>query len=205
MPLGAALVLGGIGAAVDIYGQNKAASAAEAGQAQAAQLTREQLAQQQKQYEQLLALSQPYREAGTSALQQYQGLLSNPSAIYSDPTYQAMLAQGTKALEGSAAARGTQLSGRTLAGLQDLGMSTASQYRAQIMNELGNLINTGSTSIGQAYGVGGQQMSQIGGAYGNLANLAQQTGQLEAAGALGQSQGITGLLGTLGSAYIKKA
>ena len=105
--------------------------------------------------------------------------------------------------DGSAAARGTQLSGKTLAGLQELGQTTASQYRSQIMGELANLANLGSTSIGQAYGVGGQQMTNTGAAYGNLANLAQQTGQIGAAAAMGQGSSLSNLAGTLGSAYIK--
>lgn len=202
MPLGAALVLGGLGLAGSIYGSQQAAGAAEAGQAQATQLTREQLAQQQRQYEELLALGQPYREAGAQGLAQYQAYTQEPGAIYEDPTYQAMLAQGTRAVEGSAAARGTQLSGRTMAGLQDLAMSTASQYRSQIMGELANLANIGSTAVGQAYGVGGQQMAQTAGAYGNLANLAQQTGQIQAGSAMGQGTAFSNLMGTLGAAYI---
>jgi len=168
----------------DITGANAAADAAAAGQAQATALTREQLAQQQAQFEQLLALGQPYRQAGQQGLEQYLAYTQDPTAMFEDPTYQAMLQQGTKAYEGSAAARGMQLSGRTLAGLQELGQTTASQYRSQIMGELYNLANIGSTSVGQAYGVGGQQMSQTGSAYGNLANLAQQTGQIQAGAAM---------------------
>jgi len=202
MPWGAAA------AAVVSYAASESASssaqsAAESGQRRAEQLTLAQLEQQQKQYEELLALGQPYREAGGRGLARYEALTQDPSSIYEDPVYQSLLEQGTKAYEGSAAARGMQLSGRTLAGLQELGQTTASQYRSQIMGELANLANLGSTNIGQAYGVGGQAMQQTGQAYGNLANLAQQTGQIGAATALGQSSAITNLAGQLGSAYIK--
>lgn len=203
MPLGSALAISaGLGLAGSIYGSQQASESAEAGQRQAAALTQQQLAQQQRQYEELLALGQPYRAAGEEGLAQYQAYTKDPSAIYADPAYQAMLSQGTKAVEGSAAARGTQLSGRTLGALQELGMSTASQYRSQIMGELANLANIGSASIGQAYGVGGQQMAQTAGAYGNLATLAQQTGQIQAGAQMGQYGALTNLAGTLGAAYI---
>lgn len=197
-------VIAGVGYLASTQASDKAADSAAAGQAQASQLTREQMAQQQKQYEELLALGQPYRAAGEQGLAQYQAYTQDPTAMYQDPTYQAMLEQGTKAVEGSAAARGTQLSGGTFAGLQDMAMSTASQYRSQIMGELANLANIGSTSIGQAYGIGGQQMSQTAGAYGNLANLAQQTGQIQAGAAMGQGTALTNLAGTLGAAYITR-
>lgn len=195
-------ILGGIGAVGSILGGKEAASAAEAGQAQAAALTREQMEQQQKQFEELLALGQPYRAAGERGLAQYEAYTQDPGAMYQDPAYQALLAQGMQTIEGSAAARGTQLSGRTLAGLQEMGQATASQYRSQIMGELANLANIGSTAVGQAYGVGGQQMSQTAGAYGNLANLAQQTGQIQAGAQMGQAGALANLAGTLGAAYI---
>lgn len=201
--MGATAAIAGVGLVTGYLETQAAQDAAEAGQAQAAQLTREQLAQQQRQYEELLALGTPYRAAGERGLAQYEAYTKEPGAIYEDPAYQAMLTQGTRAVEGSAAAKGTQLSGKTLAGLQELGMSTASQYRSQIMGELANLANIGSTAVGQAYGVGGQQMAQTAGAYGNLANLAQQTGQIQAAAQMGQAGALTNLAGTLGAAYIK--
>ena len=46
-------------------------------------------------------------------------------------------------------------------------------------------------------------MQQTGGAYGNLATLAQQTGQIGAAARMGQGVAMSNLAGTLGSAYIK--
>lgn len=192
-----------VGAGVSYASSQEAQSAAEKGQAQAAALTQEQMAQQEAQYKNLLGLSAPYRAAGEQALSQYQNLLQNPNAIYNDPTYQAMLNQGVQAAQFNTAAQGTQLSGRTLAGLQQLGMSTASQYRNQIMGELANLIQGGQSGTGQAANLGGQNISNIGATYGNLANLAQQTGQLQAGAALGQGTALTNLIGGLGSAYMK--
>lgn len=197
-------VLGGIGAAGSILGGREAAKAAEAGQEQAGRLALAQLAEQQRQFGVLAKAGAPYREAGERGLAQYEAYTQDPGAMYEDPAYQALLAQGTQAIEGSAAARGTQLSGRTLAGLQEMGQATASQYRSQIMGELANLANIGSTAIGQAYGIGGQQMAQTGQVYGNLANLAQQTGQIQAGAHIGQAGALANLAGTLGSAYISQ-
>lgn len=201
MPLAIGLAVGAL--AGSVYSSNQAAKAAKAGQESAEELFYAQMGQQQKQYEELLALGEPYRAAGERGLTQYERYTRDPSAIYGDPVYQAMLAQGTKAVEGSAAARGSQISGRTLADLQEIGKSTASQYRSQIMGELANLANIGSTSVGQVYGVGGQAMQAMGSSYGNLATLAQQTGQIQAASQMGQYGALTNLAGTLGSAYIK--
>lgn len=200
--MGATAAAVGIGAATGYFQSEAAKESAEKGQKRAAQLTQAQLRQQQRQYEELLALGEPYRAAGGRGLAQYEAYTQDPSAMYEDPTYQALLAQGTQAIEGSAAAKGTQLSGRTLAGLQEMGQATASQYRSQIMGELANLANIGSTAVGQAYGVGGQQMAQTAGAYGNLATLAQQTGQIQAASQMGQAGATSQMLGTLGAAYI---
>jgi len=202
MPWGAA-VAAVVGYAASSDAASSAASSAQASQAQATQLTLMGMAEQQRQFEKLYKLGEPYRAAGKTGLEQYAQYTAQPEKMYESPTFQAMLQQGTKAVEGSAAARGTQLSGRTLADLQNLGMSTASQYRSQIMGELANLANIGSTSVGQAYGVGGQAMQQTQGAYGNLATLAQQTGQIQAGAALGQGQALTNLAGTLGAQYIK--
>ena len=192
-----------VGALVSTTASKRAVSAAEAGQTEAAGLTREQMAQQETQYRELLALGEPYRAAGERGLVEYERLAADPSAIYEDPTYQALVAEGGRAIESSAAARGTQLSGRTLAGLQEMGQTTAAQYRGQIMGELANLANIGSTAVGQAYGVGGAQMAQTGQAYGGLSTLAQQTGQIQAGAEMGAGGALTQLAGTLGSAYIR--
>lgn len=192
-----------VGTVASASAAGKAEKAGESAQARAEQLTWAQLGQQEAQFRDLLKLGEPYRAAGQQGLEKYIRYTQEPGTMYEDPAYQAMLAQGTKAVEGSAAAKGTQLSGKTLAGLQELGQSTASQYRSQIMGELANLANIGSTAVGQAYGVGGQAMSQTAGAYGNLATLAQQTGQIQAGAAMGQGTALANLAGTLGAAYIK--
>jgi len=202
MPWGAAIAAI-VGYAASSDAASSAASSAQAGQTIATQTQLLGLAQQQKQFSDLMKMAKPYRQAGKVGLEQYAQYAANPEAMYQSPTFQAMLEQGTKAVEGSAAARGTQLSGRTLADLQQMGMATASQYRSQIMGELANLANIGQSSINAGFGIGGQMMQQTGAAYGNLANLAQQTGQIQAGAAMGQGSAATQLAGTLGSAYIK--
>lgn len=192
-----------VGAVASSQASKGAADAAMEGQQMSNYMTMRGLALQQEEAYNLRKLAEPFRMAGQRGLAQYEAYTQDPSAMYQDPTYQAMLEQGTRAVEGSAAAKGTQLSGRTLASLQDLGMSTASQYRSQIMGELANLANIGSTAVGQAAGIGGQQMQQTGAAYQNLANLAQQTGQIQAGAIMGQGTALANLAGTLGSAYMK--
>lgn len=61
---------------------------------------------------------QPFREAGVSALGQFQEILRDPSALAEDPGLQFLQQQGQRQVESSGAARGMQLSGRTLGNLR---------------------------------------------------------------------------------------
>lgn len=149
---------------------------------------------------------EPFREAGVGALQQYRNLLEDPTALAEDPGLQFLQQQGQRQVESSGAARGMQLSGRQLGNLQERGQGIASQFRGQILGEIGQLINVGqSAAAGQAssaFGTGQAASGAAGQAGTNLANLASQRGMIGAAGALGQGQalatGVTGVADALG-------
>lgn len=103
----------------------------------------------------LLTTSRPARDALQTQgadfsgwQKQLQDLLSNPSSIQNDPSYQFRLGQGQQAIERSNAAKGMLGSGNVLAELAKYGQGMASE-------ELGNKTNTLAALMGgaQKFGV----------------------------------------------------
>jgi len=128
---------------------------------------------------------QPYTDAGGRALGAYEEQIGQPFTAESmqlDPGYQFRLAEGQKAIERSAAARGMQLSGATLKGLgryaQDYASGEFQNAYARRQQGLANLYNL--ASMGQASAAG---QAQAGGIMGS--NILQAGSQM--GGAVGQS------------------
>jgi hypothetical protein len=160
-------ILGGIGS-------SKAAKAQERGaklSAQSEALSTERNIQFQKWlWGEQKELSEPYREAGTKALAGYEEAIAEPFDYKEDPGYQFRLSEGLKGVERSAAAKGMQLSGRTLKGLgryaQDYASDEFGKAYARRQQGISNLYNL--ASMGQAAAAG---QAQAGGAMG--ANISQ--------------------------------
>ena len=106
----------------------------------------------------------PWRQAGVNALGKYQQMLSKGAGEFKEsPGYKYRMDQANKAVERSAAARGSSLSGQTLSALQEQSQGMAS-------NEYQNFINRYYQRMSPY-----QQMSQQGlGAATNQANLQTQ-------------------------------
>jgi len=104
-------------------------------------------------------IQQAQAGAGTqdAAIQQYQGLLDDPSSILNDPLVQAQRNQGIDAAELGAAAGGTQLSGGQMRELQDFGQTFAG---TQIDKGLGRF--AGLAQLGAQQQAGGQQSVSLG-------------------------------------------
>ncbi len=168
--LGIASVIGGVTSAV--IGAKGAKKAAKT-QAEAAETG---IAFEREQFEETRADLAPWREVGEQALNQYaqvlglqgggEGGLEGPdfSSFFKSPGYEFRLGEGIKAVERSAAARGSLQSGATMKAIQRYGEGLASQ-------EYGRYIG----SLGELAGLGGQ--------------AAAQTGQFGAASAAGQAAG----------------
>ncbi len=108
----------------------------------------------------------PWRESGLDALGQLtEKLTAGPGEFTTSPGYEFRLAEGQKAIERSAAARGGVLSGRALQGIESFAQDTASQ-------EYGNFLNQYYQSLAPL-----QQMS------GQGANAAQAQGGFQLSGA----------------------
>lgn len=116
----------------------------------------------------------------------FQGTTFDPSKISSDPQYQAELAQGTAAIDGSTEAQGGLFSGNTDRALQSFGENTAAEQENNLEQQ--NLQNN-------EFGAQNQQT-----AYTNNANN-NATQFQEGAGLAGNAQ--TGA-STLGSLYTQQ-
>ena len=177
-----------------------AAKSAASTQAAAQRQANELLAQQ---YRQQRADLQPYSAAGVNALSKFQGMADytpfSMDTFSKDPGYGFRLAEGQKALERSAAARGGLLSGGTGKRIAAYGQEAASQEynnafnryqteRAAKLAPYQSLINVGQASAaGQANAAGnyGTQAAQ------GLTNIgaANAAGTVAGANALGSSLG----------------
>lgn len=109
------------------------------------------------------------------------------------PGYQFQLTEGTRALEGSAAARGGLLRGSQLARLQEFGQGLADQTYGEYYNRLAALAGMGQTATSQAAGLGTATA-------GNLANIYQGAGDARASSYLTQGATNAGMIGNIGSA-----
>lgn len=199
--LGAAALGAAGSAAAGIYGSNKAADAQKKAAKKAAQTQRETLAAQTE-------LVKPYVEAGKNALAEYQKLAPyqdfGMAQFQADPGYNFRMSEGMKALERSAAARGLLQSGGTLKGVQKFGQELAS---AEYQNAFSRYLTQREARMnpyeflaqqGQAAAVG--QAANVGTTGANLAELAAQRGNVQAAQAMGTANMLGSALGGVGQA-----
>jgi hypothetical protein len=150
-----------------VTGKTQAEAAKKATKAQVG-AANEAIAEQQRQFDTMLELTAPWREAGVEALGELQNALQAPTegfnAFTSTPAYTFPLGEGTKALERSAAARGGLLSGRTGKELTRFGQNYASGQYGNYLNRLAGLSGVGQTTASQQ----GQTALTTGANIGNL-------------------------------------
>ena len=194
-----------------------AAKKASKAQVQAAQDAN---AAQERMFQKQMELQEPFRQGGLTAQDQIMQLLGiggdkaaagygslgksfGTEQFQQDPGYAFRQAEGMKALERSAAARGNLLSGSTLKGVQRFGQDLASQEyqnafnryqveRAARLNPLQSLMGSGQSAANVMTGAAGQ-MGQ------NEASNIYNAGQARASGYIGQANALTNALGQIGS------
>jgi len=192
-----------ISATADIFGVGPASKQADATTDAAnigAAASREATAAQERMFNQQLALQEPWRAAGESALNKLAPLASNyqkfgMDQFQQDPGYAFRLSEGQKALDRSAAARGGLISGSALKAATRYGQDMGSQEytnafnryqteRAAQLNPLQSLAGVGQTAantVGAAAGAYGTNMSNIAlGAGANAGNAALAQGNIRA-------------------------
>jgi len=220
MPVAGAI----IGGVASIGGGLLASSGAKKAANTQAQAAQDAQAAQERMFQKQIELQEPFRQAGLTAQQQIMQLLGiggdQTAAGYgslakpfgteqfeADPGYAFRQAEGMKALERSAAARGGLLSGATLKGIQRFGQDLASQEyqnafnryqveRAARLNPLQSLMGSGQSSantLTSAAGQAGQAQAQ------NLMNA----GAARASGYVGSANALAGALGGIGQMAVQ--
>lgn len=171
MGIGTAIGIGtGIaGTAVSGVEANKAANTQANAANQAAQLqaksAADALAFEKQQYATQQANQAPWLASGTQALGQLQSMPSfqGPGADFTqDPGYQFRVAQGLKAIQNSAAARGGALSGGTLKGITDYSSGAASQEYNNAFNRSLSTYQTNQNALLSRAGLGQNATQQLG-------------------------------------------
>jgi hypothetical protein len=159
---------------------------------------------QKEQFERQVELQAPFREAGVRALPELEAAsrytLFGPEQFSKDPGYGFRLAEGQKALDRQAAARGGLISGGALKAAQRYGQEMGTQEytnafnryqteRQARLNPLQSLAGFGQTSVNQLGQAGHNYASNVG-------NLMTGAGAAQAAGQVGMANAVTGGLGT---------
>jgi len=214
-----AVVAAGIGAVASIGGGLMASSAAKKASKAQVQASQDANAAQRRMFEEQKALQEPFRQGGLTAQNEIMQLLGiggdktaagygsmgkafGADQFQQDPGYAFRQAEGMKALERSAAARGNLLSGSTLKGVQRFGQDLASQEyqnafnryqveRSAKLNPLQSLMGSGQSATNVLTGAAGQ-MGQ------NEASNIYGAGQARASGYIGQGNALNTALGQIG-------
>jgi hypothetical protein len=155
---------------------------------------------QREQFERQVELQAPFREAGVRALPELETASRytpfGMKQFTADPGYGFRLAEGQKALDRQAAARGGLISGGALRAAQRYGQEMGSQEytnafnryqteRQARLNPLQSLAGMAQTSVGQL-GAAGQAMATGVGEAGGQAAQARASGYMGGANALSQ-------------------
>jgi len=148
-----------------------------------------------------LANLAPYLQAGQSGLSGLQNFLSStpgfsfdPSQIQNTPEYQFQLQQGTQAVQQSAAASGSLLSGGTLKALDQYSQGLASTAYQQAYNNALTTYNTNyqnkASGLLNLTGLGTQATNSANSAYQNYGSSLSQL--LYGSGVTGANYGLSG-------------
>jgi len=213
--LGGALLSGMMGSRAASKAASTQAGAATSAAELQRQTAQEQLALQQRMYEEGVARQRPWLAAGEQALNKLIPLTQytpfGQAQFQQDPGYTFRLAEGQKALERQAAARGGLISGAALKAAQRYGQEMGSQEymnafnryqaeRAAQLQPLQSLAGVGQTTAQQMGAAGQQYAGQAGQtAMGMAQNVGDLMGSAAAARASGYVGGANALIGGLGT------
>lgn len=216
------LLIAGGAAAASALSNGIASGNASRSQAEAADRARElqekMWQQGQKNYEQSRNDMAPWMDAGQSSLAELMAQMQggyfdrqfDPSQLANDPGYQFRMAEGQKALERSASARGMLNSGGALKSLARYSQGVASDEYGNAWNRnqaentgrynrMANIAGLGQQQS-QALGSLGAQNTNAGANFANsMGGLYGAMGNAQAAGHMGMGNAISSGMNTLGS------
>lgn len=187
----AAAVVGGaaIGAGASYFASKSQADAARDAAEASSEAARYQADIQKQIYDQTRGDQTPWREAGAGALSQLTaGTAPNGDLMRSfsmadyeaDPGYAFRQAEGMKAIERSAAARGGALSGGALRGIQRFGQGLASEEYGNAFNRYQTNQTNRFNRLASVAGVGQTANAALGQAGSNYANAITGISQADA-------------------------
>lgn len=153
-------------------------------------LGREALALQKQMFDTVWNGTAPWRQAGGAAVGDAYAMTRPGYDYKTSPGYQFRFDEGQRAVESSAASKGTLMSGGTLKDLTRFGDGLASQDYGDQFNRLSTLAGLGNSSMSTAAGSAANYANSGG-------NILQGIGQAKASGYAGQNQAMQGMLGNL--------
>jgi hypothetical protein len=164
--------------------------------------------------QQQIALSEPYRETGTAAMNRLAAMTEPGGEFYApfsqtdfkqDPGYAFRLKEGMKALNANAAARGGLISGNALRAATAYGQELGSQEYTNAFNryyaERSNKMDPLKFLSGQGQAAAAGQAANIGAGATNTANLITGAGNAMAAGQVGSANAYANAIGQGVSMY----
>jgi len=209
-------IAAGVSAVSSLAGGAIAGGAAKKASRAQVQAAQDANAAQERMFKEQNRLQEPFRQGGLTAQNEIMQLLGiggdktaagygsmgksfGTEQFQQDPGYAFRQAEGMKALERSAAARGNLLSGSTLKGVQRFGQDLASQEyqnafnryqvnRSNKLNPLQSLMGSGQSATNIMTGAAGQ-------AGQNQASNIYNAGQARASGYIGQGNALNTALG----------
>lgn len=197
---------GSIGASV--IGGRSASKAADKAAKEQRKATQAATAQEQAALERQIGLQEPFRQVGVNALAQYptasQYTPFGMKQFQTDPGYQFRMAEGVKALERSAAARGLLQSGGTLKDITRFGQDVASsEYQnafQRYLTERQAKLSPLEYQIGLGQAAASGQAANVGSTAGSISELTQALGNIGAQRYVTQGNIATGMAGNIGNA-----
>lgn len=185
--------------AAGAYAANKSAKAAKSAAKTQAESADAGVAEQRRQYDELVKLLSPYTKAGTGSLKLQQALAGVGgsaaqkeaiSGIERSPYFQATAKQGENAILQNASATGGLRGGNTQGALAQFRPGLLNQLVQQQYQNLGGITSLGQNSAAQTGNAGMQSASNIG-------NLLAQQGQAQAGGIIGAQNAQNQFIGQL--------
>jgi hypothetical protein len=206
-----------VGAGASLFGSSQASKSADKAAKQQKKAAKIAAAQQKAALERQIGLQEPFREVGVNALAQYPKAAEytpfGMPQFQADPGYNFRMAEGMKALERSAAARGLLQSGGTLKGIQQYGQNVASEeYQnafSRYMLEQERMRNERLAPLEYQIGLGqaaaSGQAANVGTTANSLSELTQALGNIGAQRAVAQGNIAASTAGNIGNIFAQGA
>jgi hypothetical protein len=202
-----------VGAGTSLLGSSQASKSSKDAAKEQSKATKAALAAEERALERQIELQEPFRQVGVNALAQYPTAAApsytpfGMAQFKTDPGYNFRMAEGIKALERSAAARGLLESGSTLKGITGFGQDLASQeyqnafsrYMLETERMRQEKLAPLEYQIGLGQAAASGQAANIGGSAAATSNLLQSLGNINAQNAVTQGNIYTGALGNIGN------